>query len=132
MSVSRNGASVSPDQEEPMTVHDAAPESAGETTRRWLLVLVTLTAVAVLVLLLTGWADLLMPTTKDSGDGLSTLTDAVGRIRGPATAAFGSVSGLGLLAGGAMTALGMPQGIRMMTMSGLAGGGVLLGNGIVL
>jgi hypothetical protein len=115
-----------------MTVHDAAPESAGETTRRWLLVLATLAAVAVLVLLLTGWADLLMPTTSDNGDGLSDLIGAVRRIRGPATAAFGSVSGLGLLAGGAMTALGMPQGIRMMTMSGLAGGGVLLGNGLVL
>jgi hypothetical protein len=98
--------------------------------RRWLPVLVALLGVAGL-LLTTGWADLLMPAGGEDAQGLGDLRRAVDNVKGPATAAFGTMSGLGLLAGGAMTALGMPQGIRMMTMSGLSGGGVLLGNGLV-
>jgi hypothetical protein len=85
---------------------------------------------AVALIALSGGVDLLMPG-GGGGDGLSELRGAVNRIKGPATAAFGSVSGLGLLAGGAMAGMGMPQGVRMMTMSGMAGGGVLLGNGLV-
>lgn len=118
-----------------MTVHDVAPDTADESPSRasqtltdWLLVLFALAALAALALTLAGHAQLLMP---GSDKGLEDLTAAIDRVRGPATATLGSLSGLGLLAGGAMTALGIPQGIRMMAMSGLAAGGVLLGNGIV-
>lgn len=117
-----------------MTADDAA-EAAG-TRWRWVAVLVAATALIAL-LALAGWADLLMgsgeegATTTEEGTGLGEITAAIERVRGPATLAFGSVSSLGLLAGGAMTALGMPQGMRMMTMSGFAFAGVLLGNGIV-
>lgn len=103
---------------------------------------VIMAGLAVLALLtLADWADLLMPALQgDNGPGQSAtdqggldgLMSAIDAIRGPATAAFAGVSALGLLAGGAMAGMGMPQGIRAMTMSGLAGAGVLLGNGIIL
>jgi hypothetical protein len=105
--------------------------AARDIRLRWLLVVTAALAVLALMLL-SDWAHLLMPVVKpDKAKPLDDLIKAINSIKAPATAAFSAVSGLGLLAGGAMTAMGMPQGIRMMTMSGLSGGGVLLGNGIV-
>ena len=111
-----------------MTTQDAVAVTGARRT--WLVVLAAAAAVVAL-LLLAGWAGLLMPADKDKVDALGPLLEAIDRVRGPANAVFGSIAGLGVLAGGAMTAMGMPQGLRMMTMSGLSGGGVLLGNGIV-
>lgn len=107
----------------------ASARVTSRSVRRSIRLLVLALAALVLLLVLLDVPHLLLPA-EDSAD-LKELRDAIARIRTPATAALGSMSGLGLLAGGAMTALGMPQGIRMMTMSGMAGGGVLLGNGIV-
>lgn len=41
------------------------------------------------------------------------------------------LSGLGLLFGGAMVGLGMQAGMKIMLWSATAGGGVLLGNGVI-
>lgn len=81
------------------------------------------------LLILGGGPHLLLPA---GGSGtLGDFNAKIESVKGPATAAFGATSGLGLLAGGAMTGLGMQSGIRMMTLSGLAGGGVVLGNGLI-
>ncbi|HEY1853999.1 MAG TPA: hypothetical protein VGG40_05370 [Solirubrobacterales bacterium] len=95
--------------------------------------LLLLAAAAALVALfaLTGWAHLLLPSAKGGKGGLKELREAIGKVEGPATVVFGATSGIGLLAGGAMAGMGMPQGVRLMTMSGLAGGGVLLGRGLI-
>jgi hypothetical protein len=105
-------------------------ERAGRSSRSRLVILVLVAVVAVAALFaLLGPVQLLMPA--DNGEGLEELRTAVDNVKGPATVVFGSLSGLGLLAGGAMASMGMPQGIRMMTTAGLAGGGVLLGNGLI-
>jgi hypothetical protein len=78
---------------------------------------------------LMGAPDLLMPAGK--GKGLGDLQTALGKIEGPAIAVFGTLSFLGLVAGGGMAAMGMQQGIRIMVTAGLAGGGVLLGKGLI-
>jgi hypothetical protein len=106
--------------------------AAHDARRRWLLVGAALLAVLALLVLLHS-THLLMPTFEDptGDDPLGDLTDAIKSVKTPAIAVFSGLSGLGLLAGGAMTAMGMPQGMRMMVTSGLAWGGVMLGNGIV-
>jgi hypothetical protein len=100
------------------------------TTRKVVLLLILVVALVALFAL-TGWAHLLLPAAEGEGEGLKELDQKINAVKGPATVALGGVSGLGLLAGGAMAGMGMPQGIRMMTMSGLAGGGVLLGRGLI-
>lgn len=91
-----------------------------------LVALLALVAVAALI----GAPDLLMPSTS-KGKGLGDLQTALAKIEGPATAVFGTLSFLGLVAGGGMAAMGMQQGIRIMVTAGLAGGGVLLGKGLI-
>jgi hypothetical protein len=109
---------------------DTVRERSGGPSRSRLVILVLVAVAAVVALFaLIGPAQLLMPA--DKGEGLKQLRDAIGNIKGPATVVFGSLSGLGLLAGGALAAMGIPQGIRMMVTAGLAGGGVLLGNGLI-
>jgi hypothetical protein len=88
-------------------------------------------AAAVAAVAYVGGVDLLLPGSGSGTGGLSDFRQKVDDVKGPATAAFGATSGLGLLAGGTMTGLGMQSGIRMMTLSALAGGGVVLGNGLV-
>lgn len=100
-------------------------------SRRMVPVAIALIALAAMFMLL-GAPDLLKPAGEaKGGGGLSTLVQALEKIEGPALAVFGTLSGLGLVAGGAMTAMGMQQGIRIMLTAGLAGGGVLLGKGLI-
>lgn len=98
---------------------------------RTVVLLLIVVAALVALFALTGWAHLLLPAAENEKEGLGELEAKINAVKGPATVALGGVSGLGLLAGGAMAGMGMPQGIRMMTMSGLAGGGVLLGRGLI-
>jgi hypothetical protein len=98
------------------------------TARRLALALAVVVAVVALVVMV-GGVELLKPNGAEGK--LGDLNDKIDQVRGPAISAFAALSGLGLLAGGAMAALGMPQGIRMMTLSGLSGGGVVLGLALI-
>ena len=111
------------------------PERA-RTPRREILLALVAVAALVSVFVLLGAADLLLPSEGDgkeglTGEGLTDLQNALRNIEGPATAVFGTLSFLGLVAGGGMAAMGMQQGIRIMITAGLAGGGVLLGKGLI-
>lgn len=99
-------------------------------SRRTVVILLVALLALVAVVALLGVPDLLMPSTS-KGKGLGDLQSALGKIEGPATAVFGTLSFLGLVAGGGMAAMGMQQGIRIMVTAGLAGGGVLLGKGLI-
>ncbi len=99
-------------------------------SRRTLMFLLAFAALSAVYMLL-GWTHMLIPEEKGGSGGLKDLNDAVNNIKGPATVVFGSLSGLGLVAGGAMSSMGIQQGIRVMLTAGLAGGGVLLGNGLI-
>jgi hypothetical protein len=99
-------------------------------SRQIALLLVALIAVVALVVLL-GAPHLLEPSVKGGKGGLDALENALKKIEGPGTAVFGTLSFLGLVAGGGMAAMGMQQGIRIMLTAGLAGGGVLLGKGLI-
>ena len=109
-----------------------AATPSGRLRRTALLISVGLLGLAAVValLILAGGAELLKPAGGEK-EGLKDFIDKVEAVKKPATAAFAATSGLGLLAGAAMTGMGMQSGIRMMTLSGLAGGGVVLGNGVI-
>ncbi len=93
---------------------------------------ITLFAVAAALVLVAviGEVHLLKPGDGEKGD-LAPVINTLENAKGPGNALLGSAAGLGLLGGGAMLSCGMQSGIRMMTMSGCAGGGVLLGNGVI-
>ena len=98
-------------------------------TRGYIALLVVSAGLFAGLLVLGGGVLLLAP--DGWGGSLGEVNQKVQDVKGPATGALVGFSGLGLLAGGAMTALGMQQGVRIMTMAGLAAGGVVLGNAIV-
>lgn len=67
----------------------------------------------------------------DNKEGFSGLTNAIGDLRGPATAAVGGVGSLGVAAGGIMIGAGSPKGMRILGCGAGALAAVGLGNGII-
>jgi hypothetical protein len=102
-------------------------------SRRATLMATVLFALVALAMLIGAPPDLLRPAGETKGGGgLGVLVEHLKDIEGPGEAVLGSLSGLGLIAGGGMTAMGMQQGIRIMMTAGLAGGGVILGKGLMM
>jgi hypothetical protein len=99
-------------------------------SRRTIVLLLLAVAALIAMFALIGAPHLLMPSGS-GGKGLGDLEKALQKIEGPALAVFGTLSFLGLVAGGGMAAMGMQQGMRIMVTAGLAGGGILLGKGLI-
>lgn len=93
--------------------------------------LLLLYAIAVVVALALGVGPHLLQPSGGSSGGLSEFINKINSIKGPATAAMASLSGIGLLLGGCLLALGQQTGARIMALAACAGGGVLLGNGLI-
>ncbi len=95
--------------------------------------LVLLYAIAVVVLLLAGVCPhLLSPGKGSEGNAeFGKFIGAIEKVQGPATLTLASLSTLGLLLGACLLALGQQTGVRIMALAACAGGGVLLGNGLI-
>jgi hypothetical protein len=72
------------------------------------------------------------PAEAGGGCGpFQTACNAAGEFRGPGTALVGGLSGLGLLVGGSLVGIGQQTGVRIMAVSAAAGGGIMIGNGVI-
>jgi hypothetical protein len=105
-------------------------ERSPRPARRLIYLLLAVGAL-VAVFALMGVPHLLAPTSGEGAGKFGELNTALHNIETPAEVVLGSLSGLGLVAGGAMTAMGMQQGTRIMLTAGMAGGGVMLGKGLI-